>query len=315
MDTLRTTIGLAVISFLFGSLLWRTTVLADNTPPPRAAEDSRSSGKIEPPSGQSGEFALEYRTEARSGAATERNYDRVQVVDLRGDDKTQPRLNRARPESRQRMVRRPNRFRQTPYLDAYGFNEFSLDDPITEAYDAGRWDERHDRGRRFNERDMAARQERLLAQHEKAVRAGLRRMKAGQYPQALAALSLAARLNEGDPACRIHLAQVQLALGHYAEAGAALRRAVQLQPQLIYYDLHLARYYQNEDEIELYTQRLSDWLSENAVKPEVYFVYGYMEFQQGNSAEAWKAFTRLEEAWPRDDAVREFLSLTQPANP
>lgn len=192
----------------------------------------------------------------------------------------------------------------------HGYAPYQVGDRFPEAYRSGRAHERYDRQRPFNERDMAARKARLLTQHEQAVDAGLRRMSAGQYPQALAAFSLAARLNHGDAACRIHLAQTQLALGRYAEAGATLRRALQLQPQLVYLDLHLGTYYSNERELELYADELASRLRVNAAEPEVYFLHGYIQFQLGNYERAHRAFSRVREVLPEDELTNEFIGLT-----
>lgn len=196
----------------------------------------------------------------------------------------------------------------------HGYVPYPVGDRFPEAYRSGRADERYDRQRRFNERDMAARKARLLTQHEQAVNAGLKRMSAGQYSQALAAFSLAARLNQGDAACRIHLAQTQLALGRYADAGAALRRALQLQPELAYLDLHLERYYKNEKELGHYAAQLASWLRVNTVEPEVYFLFGYVQFQLGNHERAHRAFSRVREVMPGDELTNEFIGLTAGAD-
>ncbi len=114
---------------------------------------------------------------------------------------------------------------------------------IVNAYRTARDEQRRDEARYFNEQDMNRRKERLLSTHAEALAAGLERLRSGDHAQAVVALTLAAELDQGDPACRMHLAQARLALRQYDEAGRVLRRALQLQPKLVYADLHLERYF------------------------------------------------------------------------
>jgi tetratricopeptide (TPR) repeat protein len=170
---------------------------------------------------------------------------------------------------------------------------------------------RHQRDR--HRREMEVRKVRLLTQHEKALHAGLGRLKDGEIERAVVALTLAAKLNQADPACRIHLAQARLAQGHYLEAALALRRALQLQPKLVYADLHLAQCYRDEQALGEYTDKLVEWVRNNGVRPEVYFLLGFLEFQRGDFDAAYAAFERVREALPNDDLTDEYLGITKPA--
>lgn len=172
--------------------------------------------------------------------------------------------------------------------------------------------ERFRKNRDRHRREMEVRKAHLLTKHEQALVAGLRLLKEGQSERALIALTLAAKLNHGDPACRIHLAQARLARGHYREAGLALRRALQLQPQLVYTDLHLDTYYQDENQLDQYTDGLDEWVRENDAPAEVYFLLGYLEFQRGDFETAHAAFERVRKALPDDDLTRNYLEITKP---
>jgi len=195
------------------------------------------------------------------------------------------------------------------YFD-YGARRSSADDYIRlSEY------ERLRRERDRNRREMEVRKVRLLTQHEKALEAGLQRLKAGQTERAIVAFTLAAKLNQADPACRIHLAQARVAQGHYLEAGLALRRALQLQPRLVYADLHLKQHYAAEDALDKHTAALSEWVQQNPARPEVYFLLGFLEFQRGDFEAAHAAFERVKEAMPDDDLTREYLEVTKPAAP
>ncbi len=200
------------------------------------------------------------------------------------------------------------------YGGSYGNIPFGLERSLSDAYHAGRYDEQYDRRRRFNEKDMAQRKERLLSQHEQTLVSGLQLMKEGQYARAVVALTLAAKLNQADPACRIHLAQARLARGHYREAGLALRRALQLQPKLVYADLHLDKYYQDAGELSRYTDTLDEWVRKNAAHPEVHFLLGFLEFQRGNFEAAHTAFQRVKKALPNDDLTQSYCEISKPAS-
>lgn len=211
-----------------------------------------------------------------------------------------------------RRVYAPGRSLYWPYGGYYGYGPYAMRRWVERAYDAGRHDARHDRQHRFNRWDMAQRKQRVLDQHEQALAAGLQRLKAGQATRATVALTLAAKLNQGDPACRIHLAQARLALGHYPEAGLVLRRALQLQPRLVYADLHLERYYQTEGTLGAYTDALAEWVEANRARPEVHFLLGFLEFQRGDFEAAYAAFERVERAMPDDDLTRDYIEITKP---
>lgn len=175
--------------------------------------------------------------------------------------------------------------------------------------------ERYRKSRDRHRREMEVRKARLLSKHEQVLGSGLRLMKEGQYERAVVALTMAAELNHGDPACRIHLAQTRLARGQYLEAGLALRRGLQLQPKLAYADLHLEDCYQQADEFDRYTDALDKWLQENAAHAEVHFLLGYLEFQRGNFDAAHVAFERVNKSLPDDDLTRDYLKITKPAGP
>lgn len=188
-------------------------------------------------------------------------------------------------------------------------------DALEDAYWAGRYDERYDRERRFNRRDMQRRQARVLASHDKALHLGLEHLKAGDYAQAVVTLEMAAQLNHGDPACRIHLAQARLAQRHYDEAAQALRRALQLQPKLVYVTLNLASYYPEPREFDEHVQRLATHLRDQRGGGDTWFLLGYMEFQRNNLPAAYDAFRQAARTLPKDSLVTTYLRITKSPGP
>src|SRR5262249_5121597 len=157
-----------------------------------------------------------------------------------------------------------------------------------------------------------ARKTRLLTKHQQAVQAGLEKLRAGDYQRAVIALTLAAKLDQGDPACRIHLAQTRLALGHYQEAALALRRALQLQPKLAYFDMHLDQHYPAEGTTQKFREALAEWSKSNDPSAEINFLHGYLDYQAGDFAAAHQAFLLAARDLRDDDLTRDFLAITKP---
>lgn len=200
-----------------------------------------------------------------------------------------------------------------PHGTILEFDPVSAEWGLQGAYLARRDEDRRRLLKLYNFRDMRDRKERLLNQHEQTLRSGLLSLRAGDMQRAIAMLTLAAKLNQGDPAARVHLAQARLASGHYEDAARALRRAFQLQPKLIYLDLELDSYYQHAGSLARYTAALRAWLGEHRSSTEVHFLLGYLQFQLGEYDAAHSSFLRVAGASPRDELTRSFLSVTKPA--
>jgi Flp pilus assembly protein TadD len=179
---------------------------------------------------------------------------------------------------------------------------------------ARRADEREARAQYFNELDYIRREQRLLNRSEQAVYDGLTAMRAGDYRQAVVEFTLAAELNNGDPVCRIHLAQAQVALGHDREAARALRRALDLQPKLVPMRLGLDQYYPDPEEFTEQLQDLERRIDrKRASRADIYVLLGFLKFQHGDDDAAYRAFRQAVRGLPRDDRVHEYLELTKPA--
>lgn len=226
----------------------------------------------------------------------------------------------------------PERFRDVrrpyyPYSMPPGFLPPGVTLPPTaweralqEAYEAGRADERAAAERDVNRTDMLQRRDRALDKHGEALAAGKEHLKAGEYAKAIVKLTLASKLNQGDAACRVHLAQARLALGQYAEAGAVLKRALQLQTQLVYHDLKLDRYYPAAGTLAAQRDALAKWMAANqkwlqtdSRGADVQFLRGFLDYQLDDFAAATAAFRLAARSPQKDDVVRALLEICQPA--
>jgi Flp pilus assembly protein TadD len=220
---------------------------------------------------------------------------------------------RGRPGRWGRSWDRPRFLRRYAPYGYYGhYDALGVQSALEEAYFAGRLDQRQDARLRWNRRDMARRKARLLSKHAEALELGLGKLKQGEYARAVIGLTLAAELNNGDPACRIHLAQARLALGQYAEAGKVLRRALQLQHKLVYADLQLPKYYPNGGKFDECADALAAWVKKHPASTDVYFLLGYVQFQRGNFEQAYAAFRRVAQVMPGDPLTQAYLEITKP---
>ncbi len=179
--------------------------------------------------------------------------------------------------------------------------------------EAAREVERRDDQRQFNTRDMNRRRDRVLRSHDEALRIGLEQLRAAEYQKAAIALTLAAELDQSDPACRIHLAQARMALGHYAEGGKALRRALELQPKLVYVPLDLDGYYASESTFDEQVEALAKVAAEGEQPADVHFLLGFMEFQRGRYEPAYAAFRVASRGNAKDTLTAAYLKITKPA--
>ena len=167
--------------------------------------------------------------------------------------------------------------------------------------------------RRYDQLDQA-RRARLIRSNQRATMVGLDQLRAGDYRQAILSFTLATELDNGDPACRIHLAQARIAVGHDAEAAAVLRRALQLQPKLVPMQLGLDEYYPESDVFDAQVDALGRRLAERKdVTAEEWFLLGFFEFQRDRLDRAHVAFARAAAGLPKDDLLRQYLTITKPA--
>jgi len=239
---------------------------------------------------------------------------------------------RAARERRLRSRRRSERvvvryLHETPRTIHYGFDlsTFYLPHGAASPLDpyAARWaleaaylarfeQDRRNLLRLYNFRAASEREARILSRHEQAVRDGVQHLRAGNYRRAVLDLTLAARLNQGDPASRIHLMQARLACGHYLEAARALRRALELQPRLAYLNLRLGSYFPRDGDLPTFVKGLREWIGTNRAPADVHFLLGFLELQRGQYESAYEAFRQADRLRPGDRLTGELLSVSQP---
>ena len=89
----------------------------------------------------------------------------------------------------------------------------------------------------------------------------------------------------------------------------------QLQPKLIYAQLHLETYYADARDMDKHVDKLAMHVKKNPASADTYFLLGYMQYQRDAFDAAHAAFRRVAAARPKDDLTRAGLKITRPAAP
>ncbi len=187
-------------------------------------------------------------------------------------------------------------------------------DAGTEVFDDGYIGGFHD-GRRFQQWQQKA--ELGLTSYVKAMEQGNVSFRNGQYGAAARHFILAAKLNQGDPASRLHVVHALVALGHYADAVPALRRALQLQPRLVYLPLDIRGDYGRPPEFAQHLANLAATAKEHPDDAGLWLLLGYYQFFSGAESKAAHSLGRAVELSPTDATARELhqaAKLSAPAD-
>jgi len=214
-----------------------------------------------------------------------------------------------RPYYPRRYYGAPPAYRWSPYDAApyYAHEQEYFDDGYTEGF--------HD-GRRLQKWDQQA--ELGLNSYLKAMQAGVGSFRVGDYSTAARQFMLAAELNHGDAACRLHVVHAFTALGHYSAAVPALRRALQLQPKLAYLPLDIRTEYGVPGHFDTHLARLQTAVRSVQNDAGLWLLLGYYQFFSGAMPDAARSLGKAAELAPDDSATRRLLDvarLTAPPAP
>jgi hypothetical protein len=203
-----------------------------------------------------------------------------------------------------------------PY-GGYGYGpptSWGYEDP-TYAFDEGYWQGERD-GRRLAQWEQSV--ELGTASYLSAMRNGLAAFRQGDYATAVKQFILAANQNQGDPASRLHAAHALVALGHYDEAAPAVRRAIQLQPQLVYLSIDIRADYGVQQDFDVHYAKLKAAAEQQADHPDLWFLLGYYQFFSGRAQEAYSSLKKSDELAPSSRTTQRLLDaakLSAPAEP
>jgi tetratricopeptide (TPR) repeat protein len=183
------------------------------------------------------------------------------------------------------------------------------------TFDEGYWQGERD-GRRLAQWEQSV--ELGTASYLSGMRSGLAAFRQGDYATAVKQFILAANLNQGDAASRLHAAHAMVALGHYDEAAPSVRRAIQLQPQLVYLSIDIRADYGVQQDFDVHYAKLKAATEQQADHPDLWFLLGYYQFFSGRAQEAYSSLKKSDELAPGSRTTQRLLDaakLSAPAEP
>ena len=185
--------------------------------------------------------------------------------------------------------------------DPYGYD-------LERAYRQGVAD-----GRNFERFEIQA--ERGLATYQQAMATGHAAFAAAEYGLAVRQFLLAAAANQGDPTSRLCAAHAHVALGDYEPAARLLRRAIELQPKLIYLPMDIRNAYGDRADFPRHLENLRDAVNFDTDNGDLWFVLGYCYFFSNNMTRAGEALENAARLRPDDKIVARLADLAQTSAP
>jgi hypothetical protein len=151
-------------------------------------------------------------------------------------------------------------------------------------------------------RGDGAKARQLVTIGDRLFRAGNLRKAAERYEQA--------RRADPDAALpRVHLAQVALVRGQFAEAAALLREAVDAEPGWVTNARDIQSVYAEPDDFARQIRRLESRVTSEPADRDAWFVLGVELYLSGQTRRAADVFVRLTDRKP-DSALASFLAAT-----
>jgi tetratricopeptide (TPR) repeat protein len=196
-------------------------------------------------------------------------------------------------------------------------------DGLRQGYDAGRLfprqlDEAYRQGLsdgyqawQYYDED-SQRAQRLYRTRDEAIKAGLQAFNQASYDEAADLFVLATQLDNGDPACRLYAAQALFASQQYEQAIPLLRRAFDLQPNMLYRRFDLRLDYGDPADLAAQLKDLQALLATNPDWAGGHLLLGYEMLHSGRRADAYQAFVRATQLDPTDTLSRKFLKVSYP---
>jgi len=166
-------------------------------------------------------------------------------------------------------------------------------------------------------RQSKKRTKRLLESHHKMMSRGLAAFAKGDYERARSAFVLAADMNHGDPASRVHAAHGCFALGRYSQAVRWLREAFRLEPRLCDLPYDIRTDYGAPKDFEAQLSALKGSVAAFPDEPDPLILLGYVSFYAGQRTEAHDALLQarrlLGDRAAKDHLVITLVEASQPS--
>ncbi len=212
------------------------------------------------------------------------------------------------PDIRRRFGHTPRyyRYRPDPYYDEYPYSGY-YEEGVA-LYLQGRHDER-------KYRDWKKRHDKGKKAFAASITNGVRMFQEADYQNAARQFLLAARLNQGDPASRLHGAYALVAIGNYEKAADMVYEAIKLQSKLPYLPLDIRSEYGREADYQTHFDQLEKFTNETKDNPRLWLLLGFYQYYSDNPSDAMDSMNRARELSPRDRVIMVFYDAVELANP
>ena len=195
----------------------------------------------------------------------------------------------------------------------YGYGRYTgevPDDSIAGGYFRFGFNEGYDRGRM--DAVGTERTQRLLARANTHLSRGLQFFYEGRYREAADAFKLAAETNQGDPAARIYAAHALFGTGQYKEAVEILRRAFELEPDLIYLNYDMREDYGKRADFDRHLEGLEKAQQAFPRNLDRLILLGYVRCYSHQRDKAYEPLVKARKLDQRDELVARLLKASQP---
>ncbi len=228
------------------------------------------------------------------------------------DEGTPPEDDRGYQSKRKRSLNKRERFEPRSFSSsptpANALREFAA----SEGYDRG-FEDGFEEG--YRAAQQAIKGNRLATLHDAAMTQATEHFRSGRYGAAARNFLLAAKSDQGDPLSRLNAAHAMAALQHYSDAFLLIRRAFQLQPNLVYVPIDIREAYTNQAEFKKHLDKLT--LEANSTKDdaELWALLGYYRFFSEQQADALRALRRAAQLAPSDPFVAKLMNAARISTP
>jgi tetratricopeptide (TPR) repeat protein len=141
---------------------------------------------------------------------------------------------------------------------------------------------------------------------------GLTAFREGRYREAVDAFRLACETNQGDPAAQLYAGHALFAIGRYRDGVRHLRRALELQPKIVFLTYDMRDDYRDRVEFDRQFAALESALRISPRDEDRLFMLGYVLYYGGQRDRAYAAFARLLRVNPRDSLAMKLYDACQP---
>ena len=165
-----------------------------------------------------------------------------------------------------------------------------------------------------NERSEANayRKELTLMSYEDMLTQGAVLFRAGQYGSAARLFAAAADKHQRDAGSRIHAAQALVAVGMYKSAVGYVRRAVSLQPLLLYTPINLQADYGNKADYDRHIAALVKHCDENPTDVDAWLLLAFEQLLSPEPQRCAQAINRVHKIARRDRLGRRLIRAAAP---